>query len=414
MVECAHAASLVFHPGYVTLFDDRRSTVIFVLRESSNFRSGVPRPPEREESTVSKQLFEPLTLRGVEIRNRVWVPPMCQYAVENRDGVATPWHAAHLGGLARGGAGAVIIEATGVVPEGRISPTDLGLWNDEQRDALVPIVQFMRSMGAVAGIQLAHAGRKASVFPEWGTAGQGSIPVEEGGWEAVAPSAIPFTGLAEPRALTPSEMDDIVRAFAAAARRAVDAGIELIEIHAAHGYLLHEFLSPLSNHREDEYGGSLENRARFLLRIVDAVRAEMGDGLALLVRLSATDWTEGGITLEDTIQVVDLLREHSVDLIDVSTGGNVLAQIPVGPGYQVRFASEIRRRTGVPTAAVGMITDPHQAEQILLSGQADVALIGREMLRDPNFAIRAALRLGHTDLPVPAPYLRAYARGRAN
>lgn len=363
---------------------------------------------------MTSLLFEPLTLRDVDIRNRVWVPPMCQYAVEKHDGIATPWHAAHLGGLARGGAGLVIIEATGVVPEGRISPADLGLWNDAQRDALAPIVAFMRSQGATVGIQLAHAGRKASVHPEWGTNGSGSLSIAEGGWETVAPSAVAFPGLATPRALEGDELDGIVAAFAAAAGRAVAAGIQVIEVHAAHGYLLHEFLSPLSNQRDDEYGGDVDSRARLLVRVVDAIRAEVGDTVPVLVRLSATDWLDDGITIDDTVRTVELLRDRGIDGVDVSTGGNAPATIPVGPGYQVRFAEEVRRRTGVPTAAVGLITDPAQAEQILATGQADAVLIGRESLRDPHFAIRAARELRVAEPPIPAPYRRAYGRGRAN
>ncbi|KAB1644903.1 NADH:flavin oxidoreductase/NADH oxidase [Gulosibacter chungangensis] len=357
---------------------------------------------------MSHLLFEPLTLRGLTIRNRIWVPPMCQYSVEKLDGVATPWHLVHYGGMARGGAGAVIVEATGVVPEGRISPKDLGLWNDEQRDALVPVVEFMHSQGAAAGIQLAHAGRKASTWPEWGVDGEGSLPEAEGGWQTVAPSAVAFPGLAEPRAMTVEEIAQVVTAFATAARRALDAGFDFIEVHAAHGYLLHEFLSPLSNLRTDQYGGSEENRARFLLEVVDAIRAEVGEAVPVLVRLSATDWTEGGLTLDDTVEIVRKLGDRGVDLIDVSTGANVPAKIPVGPGYQVAFAAGVRQQTGVPTAAVGMITEPFQAEQILATGQADVVLLGREMLRDPNFALRAAKSLRHSISYVPPQYHRAH------
>lgn len=357
---------------------------------------------------MSHLLFEPLTLRGLTVRNRIWVPPMCQYSVDKLDGVATPWHVVHYGGMARGGAGAVIVEATGVVPEGRISPKDLGLWNDEQRDALVPVVEFMHSQGAAAGIQLAHAGRKASTWPEWGVDGEGSMSVAEGGWPTVAPSAVAYPELAEPRAMTVEEIAQVVTAFAAASRRAMDAGFDFIEVHAAHGYLLHEFLSPLSNLRTDQYGGSEENRARFLLEIVDAIRAEVGQAVPVLVRLSATDWTEGGLTLDDTVEIVRKLGDRGVDLIDVSTGANVPAKIPVGPGYQVAFAAEVRQQTGVPTAAVGLITEPFQAEQILATGQADVVLLGREMLRDPNFALRAAKSLRHSIDYVPPQYRRAH------
>ncbi|WP_420362839.1 NADH:flavin oxidoreductase/NADH oxidase [Curtobacterium aetherium] len=359
---------------------------------------------------MTHALFDPITLRGLEIRNRVWIPPMCQYMVEAQDGVPTPWHLVHLGGLARGGAGAVVVEATGVVPEGRISPQDLGLWNDEQRDAFRPITDFVHSQGAVAGIQLAHAGRKASTSRGWGpSAGAGTVGADQGGWQPVGPSPIAFPGLATPTELTSEGIAEVVRAFAASARRAVDAGFDLLELHGAHGYLLHEFLSPLSNERTDQYGGSLENRARALLETVDAVRAEVGEDVPLVVRLSATDWVEGGWDLPETEQVSAWLGEHGVDLVSVSTGGNVAdAAIPVGPGYQLPFATAIRQATGVPVAAVGMIDDPFQAEQIVALGQADVVLVGRGALRDPNFPIRAAQAL-RVDLPYrPAPYERAY------
>lgn len=357
---------------------------------------------------LSHLLFDPIVLRGLTVRNRIWVPPMCQYSAEGWDGVATPWHLVHYGGIARGGFGAVIVEATGVVPEGRISPADLGLWNEAQRDALVPIIDFVHSQGAAIGIQLAHAGRKASVWPEWGVDRKGSMALADGGWQTVAPSAIAFPGLAEPRALTTDEIAEIVAAFALAARRAVEAGFDFVEVHAAHGYLIHEFLSPLSNQRSDEYGGSPKNRARILFETVDAVRKEVGEDVPVLVRLSATDWTEGGITTDDTVRLVDWLKERGVDLIDVSTGGNVLARIPAGPGYQVRFAEEVRRRSDVPTAAVGVINDPLQAEQILASGQADVVLIGRETMRDPNFALHAAKGLQYEVDYVPPQYRRAF------
>lgn len=357
---------------------------------------------------MSHLLFEPLTLRGLTFRNRAWVPPMCQYSVENLDGVATPWHVVHYGALARGGAGAIIVEATGVTPEARISAKDLGLWNDEQRDALVPVVDFMHSQGAAAGIQLAHAGRKASTYPEWGTEHDGSLSESDGGWQTLAPSAEPFPGLDTPHELTAAEIAEIVTAFAASARRSIEAGFDFVGIHGAHGYLLHEFLSPLSNTRTDSYGGSPENRARLLLEIVDATRAEVGEDVPVLVRLSATDWTEGGLNLEDTVALSGWLKDHGVDLVDVSTGGNVMAQIPVGPGYQTTFADGIRAQAGIPTAAVGLITEPFQAEHILATEQADVVLLGRESLRDPNFPIRAADALRHQIDYKPAQYHRAY------
>ena len=333
---------------------------------------------------------------------------MCQYSATGRDGVATDWHMVHLGGLARGGAGAVIVEATAVTPEGRISQYDLGLWNDEQRDALVPIVNFMHSQGAVAGIQLAHAGRKGSTYRPFDDQNSGNIPLDEGGWQTVAPSPIAFPGLETPRELSTADIAEVVTAFAAAARRAVEAGFELVEIHGAHGYLLHEFLSPLSNTREDDYGGSLANRARLLLEVVDAVRAEVGQDLAVLVRVSAVDWVDEGLTIDDTVQVSKWLADHGVDLIDVSSGANMPAKIPSGPGYQVAFAQQIRQCTGVPTGAVGLITEPFQAEHILVTEQADVVLVGRETLRNADFPIHAAQVLRHQQPPTPIQYHRAY------
>jgi len=358
---------------------------------------------------MSHFLFEPLTLRGVTFRNRVWVPPMCQYVVEAKDGAPTDWHTMHWGSFARGGAGAVIVEATGVVPEGRISPEDLGLWNDEQVAAFAPRVAFAKSLGTRMGIQLAHAGRKASTYREWDPEGRdGSVPVGEGGWETVAPSAVPFQGLATPRAATAEDIEEIVEAFAASARRALQAGFEFVEIHAAHGYLLHEFLSPLSNQRTDEYGGSEENRARLLLRVVDAVREAVGEDVPVLVRLSATDWAEGGVDQGSTNRLAATLSEHGVDLIDVSTGGNVVARIPVGPGYQVRFAAGVKSAVDVPVGAVGMIDSSFQAEQILATGQADVVLCGREYLRDPSLALHFAHELRVSVDYVPRPYHRAF------
>ncbi|GGL75511.1 NADH:flavin oxidoreductase/NADH oxidase [Curtobacterium sp. Csp1] len=356
---------------------------------------------------MTHALFDPITVRDLTVRNRIWVSPMCQYSVERQDGVPTPWHLVHLGGFAKGGAGAVVVEATGVVPEGRISPQDLGLWNDEQRDAFRPIVDFLHDQGAAAGIQLAHAGRKASTFRPWEDT-HGSVPVDQGGWSTVAPSAVAFGGYAAPRELEPEDIRVVALAFAAAARRAVDAGFDLVELHAAHGYLLHQFLSPLSNHRTDAYGGSLENRARALLEVLDAVRAEVGAGFPVVVRFSATDWVDGGLTLDETTQVARWAAEHGADLADVSTGGNVAsAPIPVGPGYQVPFAAALKRDAGVRTIAVGMISDAFQAEQVVATGQADVVMVGREFLRDPAFPLRAAVELGvHVDYE-PQQYHRA-------
>lgn len=356
---------------------------------------------------MTHALFEPITIRDLTVRNRLWVSPMCQYSVERQDGVPTPWHLVHLGGFAKGGAGAVVVEAAGVVPEGRISPQDVGLWNDEQRDAFRPIVDFLHAQGAAAGIQLAHAGRKASTHRPWSEA-SGSVPEAEGGWATVAPSAVAFDGYAVPRELETEDIRVVALAFAAAARRAVEAGFDLVELHAAHGYLLHQFLSPLSNHRTDAYGGSLENRARALLETIDAVRAEVGEGFPVVVRFSATDWVDGGLTVEDTVQVASWAAEHGADLADVSTGGNVAkAPIPVGPGYQVPFAETVKREAGIGTIAVGMISSAFQAEQVVATGQADVVMVGREFLRDPSFALRAAAELGVAIDYEPQQYHRA-------
>ena len=355
----------------------------------------------------ARGLFDPITLRGTTFRNRLWVAPMCQYSVDRQDGVPTDWHLVHLGSLARGGAGAVISEATAVVPEGRISPQDTGLWNDEQVEAWKPVTAFVRGQGSVPGVQLAHAGRKASTYRPWSDV-QGTVPASEGGWPTVAPSAVAFEGYDEPRELTHDEVVGLVEAFRAAARRSVEAGFELIELHAAHGYLLHQFLSPLSNERTDEYGGSLENRARLLLDVVRAVRAEVGDGYPLLVRFSATDWAEGGWDEDDTATVAAWSREAGADFFDISTGGLVAGvSIPVGLGYQVRFAEHVRRRAEVETGAVGLIVSARQADEVVSSGQADVVLMAREFLRDPHFPLRAAAELGVELDYVPAQYQRA-------
>jgi len=356
---------------------------------------------------VTHALFDPITVRDLTVRNRIWVSPMCQYSVDQQDGVPTPWHLVHLGGFAKGGAGAVVVEATGVVPEGRITPQDLGLWNDQQRDAFKPIVDFLHEQGAAAGIQLAHAGRKASTYRPWDTT-HGTVPADQGGWTTVAPSAVAFDGYDVPRELALEDIRVVALAFAQSARRAVEAGFDLVEIHAAHGYLLHQFLSPLSNQRTDQYGGSLENRARALLEVVDAVRAEVGEGFPIVVRFSATDWVDGGLTLDETTVVARWAAEHGADLADVSTGGNVAsAPIPVGPGYQVPHAAAIKRDAGIPTIAVGMISEAFQAEQIVATGLADVVMIGREMLRDPSFALRAALELRVAVDYEPQQYHRA-------
>jgi len=349
-------------------------------------------------------LFSPLTIRSVTFRNRLWVSPMCMYSAV--DGVVQEWHHTHLAQFASGGAGLIVAEATAVVPEGRISPRDVGLWNDEQRDAWAPIVQAIHDRGAVAGIQLAHAGRKASTWWPW-AAERGSVPTDEGGWTTTAPSAVAFDGFAEPIALDAAGIDRVVDAFAAAARRAVDAGFDVLELHGAHGYLLHQFLSPLSNRRDDEFGGSLENRARLLLRVVDAVRAEAGDDVPLFVRISATDHADGGFTAEEAAVVGEWAAQHGADFIDVSSGGLVAHQrIEVFPGYQVPLAETVRQGGRIPVSAVGLITAAAQAEQVLADGAADAIFAGREWLRDPHFALRAAHELG-AEVAWPPQYDRA-------
>ncbi|PRY14733.1 NADH:flavin oxidoreductase/NADH oxidase [Kineococcus rhizosphaerae] len=354
------------------------------------------------------RLFEPITLRGTTIPNRVWVSPMCQYSCDpvQAPGVPTDWHLVHLGQFALGGAGLVLTEAAAVVPEGRISPQDAGLWNDEQTAAWTRVVDFLHAQGCAAGVQLAHAGRKASTYRPWAEA-TGSVPAGEHGWETVGPSAVPFDGYATPRALDADGIAALVRAFADAARRAADAGFDVVELHAAHGYLLHQFLSPLSNHRTDAHGGSFENRARLLLETLDAVRAVWAG--PLLVRISTSDWVEGGWDVEDSVRLARLLAEHGADLVDASSGGNdPRQQIPVGPGYQVPNAARVRREAGVPVAAVGLILDPTQAEQLLVSGDADAVFLARPLLADPRWPQRAAVALHDTDrLPWPAQYVRA-------
>ncbi|MDE0573537.1 NADH:flavin oxidoreductase/NADH oxidase [Demequina sp. B12] len=342
---------------------------------------------------TTSALFSPLTLGDVTFRNRLWVAPMCQYSCEDRDGVPTDWHLVNLGGMARGGAGLVMAEATAVTPEGRISPWDTGIWNSTQADAWARIVRFIHGQGAKAGVQLAHAGRKASTYRSW--SGHGAVPHDDGGWTPQAPSALAFRGLAYPEELNHAGIAAVVTSFREAALRAVAAGFDVLEIHAAHGYLLHEFLSPLSNQRDDEYGDSLENRARLLLDIVRAMR-EVAPSQAIFVRFSATDWMEPeGWTVQDTVIVSEWVKDAGADLIDVSSGGNVPdAKIAVGPGYQVAFATEVKERAHVPVSAVGLITDPHLAEHIVAAGQADAVMAGREFMRDPHFALRAAHELG--------------------
>ncbi|MCE0765057.1 NADH:flavin oxidoreductase/NADH oxidase [Pseudonocardia kujensis] len=350
-------------------------------------------------------LFTPFTLRGVTSRNRIWLAPMCQYSVTAEDGVPTDWHLAHLGTRAAGGFGLVMTEATGVTPEGRISPRDTGLWNDRQTAAWARIVGFVHEQGAAAGVQLAHAGRKGgSSNGSWWFGSR--VPA----WETIAPSAVVWNGFPAPRAMDVADIEAVVRAFAESARRADQAGFDVVELHGAHGYLLHEFLSPLSNLRTDGYGGSFANRIRFLVEVVDATRAALPDEKALVVRLSATDWIDGGWDVAETVELAALLRDHGVDLVDASSGGlDERQQIPVGPGYQVDFAQEIRAKSGVPTGAVGLLTDPAQAEDVIVTGRADVVSIGRAALREPAWPLRAAHELGLSRFE--APYPPAYAKG---
>ena len=368
---------------------------------------------------MSHPLFSPFQLRSVTFANRIGVSPMCEYSSE--DGFATDWHLIHLGCRAQGGAGLVMLEASAVTPEGRISPGDLGIWKDAHIPALERIAAFIHSQGARAGIQLAHAGRKASMSVPF--AGDYLALPAEGGWQPVAPSALAFSSTyAVPQALDQAGIHAIVEAFRQAAHRAFTAGFDLVEIHAAHGYLLHQFLSPLANQRTDDYGGSFQNRTRLALEVVDAVRAEWPTHLPLFVRISATDWAERtgapgdrssslgwheGWNIDESVQLAHLFRDRGVDLIDVSSGGQIPnAQIPLGPGYQVEFASRIRREAVIPTAAVGLITDPVQADTIVAQGEADMVFLAREMLRDPYFPLHAAAALGET-ASWPPQYLRA-------
>jgi 2,4-dienoyl-CoA reductase-like NADH-dependent reductase (Old Yellow Enzyme family) len=338
-------------------------------------------------------LLSPLTIRGVTFRNRIVMSPMCQYVA--KDGFADDWHLVHLGSRASGGAALVIVEATAVVPDGRITPGDLGIWSDAHIEPLARIAKFVHSQGAVAGIQIAHAGRKASCDLPW-NGGAGLLTKEAGGWPVVGPSAIAFDeGYPVPKELDAAGIDNVVAAFEAATKRALAAGFRVIEIHAAHGYLLHEFLSPLSNQRTDQYGGSLENRMRLVLRIATTVRALTPAELPVFVRISATDWAEGGWDADQSVTLARKLKELGVDLIDVSTGGLVpKARIPVGKGYQTPFARKIRDEVGMMTGAVGLITDPHDANEIVTGGDADLVLLARELLREPYWAIKAQQALG--------------------
>jgi 2,4-dienoyl-CoA reductase-like NADH-dependent reductase (Old Yellow Enzyme family) len=353
-------------------------------------------------------LHTPLILRGATFRNRAWVAPMCQYS--SVDGMPADWHLVHLGSFARGGAGLVVAEASAVLPEGRITPHDAGMWSDAQTAPWARIVRFLHGQGAAAGIQLAHAGRKASMHRPW----EGGRPLAagEGAWRAVAPSPLPFGDWPVPEELSVECIAGIVDAFAAAAVRADAAGFDVVEVHAAHGYLIHQFLSPLTNHRRDAFGGDLDGRSRLLRDVVAAVRDAWPEEKPVFVRLSATDWAAGGWDLPETVEVARRLRDLGVDLIDVSSGGAVPhQQVMAGPGYQVPFARKIRREAGVPVAAVGLITEPVQAEQILLEGSADAVFLARELLRDPHWPLRAGHELGtHVADQWPAQYLRALPR----
>ena len=354
-------------------------------------------------------LLEPYTLRQLTFLNRIAVSPMCQYS--SVDGLANDWHLVHLGSRAVGGAGLIFTEATAVTADGRITAQDLGLWNDQQIEPLQRITRFIRAQGAVAGIQLAHAGRKASTWRPW-LGKQGSVRVEEGGWVPVGPSPIAF----DPRHTVPTQLDerqiqDVIQAFADAAKRALEAGFSVVEVHAAHGYLLHQFLSPLSNQRRDQYGGSFENRIRLVLQVTEAVREVWPQELPLFVRVSATDWVEDGWNPDETVELARRLKALGVDLIDVSSGGtSANAEIPVGPGYQTRFAESIRKASGIATGTVGMITEPAQAQHILRTGQADLILLARELLRDPYWPLHADDDLGGKQATWPAQYQRATHR----
>jgi 2,4-dienoyl-CoA reductase-like NADH-dependent reductase (Old Yellow Enzyme family) len=348
---------------------------------------------EHDRKVPEIDLLSPLTIRGVTFRNRIAMSPMCQYSA--RDGFADDWHLVHLGSRAAGGVALVVVEATAVTAEGRITPGDLGIWKDEQIEPLERIAKFVRSQGAVAGIQLAHAGRKASCDLPW-KGGAGLRTPEQGGWAVAGPSAIPFAEASPvPIPLDESGIDNIVVAFEAGARRALAAGFQLIEIHAAHGYLFHEFLSPISNHRNDQYGGSLENRMRLLLRVVEGLRGLMPEEMPLFVRISATDWVEGGWDIEQSVELARRLKASGVDLIDVSSGGMVpYARIPVAKGYQVPFARRIREGADIRTGAVGLITEAHHADEIVTGGDANLVFIARELLREPYWALKAQPALG--------------------
>jgi 2,4-dienoyl-CoA reductase-like NADH-dependent reductase (Old Yellow Enzyme family) len=356
---------------------------------------------------MSSQLFSPLQIKSITLKNRIAVSPMCQYSAQ--EGFANDWHLVHLGSRATGGAGLIIQEATAVSPEGRISPSDLGLWSDEHIQKFQSITKFIMDQDSVPGIQLAHAGRKASVSSPW--YGNKKLAQNQGGWETFAPSAIGFHDYEQvPTRLDFVGIQKVISDFKSAARRAVQAGYQVLEIHAAHGYLLHEFLSPLSNLRTDEYGGSFENRTRLLLEVVQAVQSEWSKEFPLLVRISATDWADGGWNSEESLRLSNILKENGVDLIDVSSGGLVShQQIPLGPSYQVPFAEQIKKETGILTGAVGLITMAQQAEEVIVNAKADLVLFARESLRNPNIGLDFAQELG-VDVQWPKQYERAKIR----
>ena len=357
------------------------------------------------------RILEPMTMRGLTARNRLWLPPMCMYTVEAQDGVVTDWHVTHYASRAVGGFGTIIVEATAVTPEGRLSPNDLGLWSDEQVAGQRRLVEAIHAGGALAGIQIGHGGRKSGT-PPWHPKVEGARTGTLEGWELLAPSAIPFPKHAVPAELDETGINRIVEAFAAAARRAVEAGYDVVEIHGAHGYLIHEFRSPLSNQRTDSYGGSAENRQRFPLEVVRAVREAVGTDTVLDIRLSASDWADGGVTGEETAAFSRELVEACVDVLHISSGGNVPAAVPVGPGYQLPLAEQVRRAvsgTGVPVVGVGLIEEAAQAEQALITGQVDAIAVGRAALRDPYLPLRWAADLGARswdEAPWPIQYWR--------
>lgn len=350
---------------------------------------------EHDRNAPEIDLLSPLTIRGVSFRNRIVMSPMCQYVAQ--DGFSDDWHLVHLGSRAVGGAGLICVEATAVTAQGRITPGDLGLWKDEHIEPLSRIVKFIHHMGSIAAIQLAHSGRKGSCLPPWQDQGRVMRP-EEGGWKVVAPSPIPFyDNDPVPQELDHSEIKEVIAAFIAAAKRAIQAGFKVIEVHSAHGYLLHSFLSPISNKRKDIYGGSLENRMRLLIEVVTELRKNIPEDMPLFVRISGTDWVEGGWDIEQSVQLARALKPLGVDLIDVSSGAIVPhADIPVGPGFQVPLSTRIRKESALMTGAVGLITEPNQANDIIISGSADLVFIGREMLRNPYFALNAEKALNQS------------------